>query len=754
MSTILYFSPTPSHPQSAGNRSRIYNLAKTLQKSGNKIIFVYYTQEGLQSDQQSDMEQEWDAFYFIEKTIHPRVRKEGYYCIDDWYQEGLGEEIARIALKHKIDTILCSYIFQSKILDFLPSTVTKLIDTHDKFSDRHLMLQKEGLAPDFFYTVASEEAIALGRADKIIAIQEKEAEFFRSITHKDVVTLGHIQAENFLEPQTQKTQKLRVGFIGSANSVNTRSLERFLEIFEEADLKNRLSLYIAGSICKKITTKNPDISLLGFVASLDDFYKEVDLIINPLILGTGLKIKTIEALSYGKAVISTDIGFEGIASDAPLHHVKDLASMLQELLTLSENTQELQKLEAQSRKIYTRLIAKEHENIQNIFTPLKKEPLLIVTHIDFWNQDLGSKNRLFDMVQYLLKSEELLVVYINPKRNNDQKTINKHNLAKNVLFLQDIQEQEDIDLNPMQYFVEKHPVLKNFADAKNYKKLATLLQYYSFKKVIIEYIHLSYFLPLFPKQQSYLDTHDIMFKRYETFKQNKQKHWIEISQAEEFALFKEYDYVLSIQKHEHMFLKEHKLNSLLVPYSFTIAQTQKKQSKKAIIFIGGNTLANQDAINWFLKNIWDLFVPCDYALEIYGDICHSVQANNKKKIYTKGRIENLDTLYAYKDLIAINPVNIGGGLKIKNVEALCSGLALLTSSQGAFGLEDGINEAFLVADGVDDFKNKLLALMLSKKLRDKLSYNAVQYAKENFHSDVCYAELARLIRSDEDTIDE
>jgi len=753
MSTILYFSPTPSHPQSAGNRSRIYNLAKALQESGHKIIFVYYTQEGLTKQQHKEMREMWDELYIFEKTIHPRVRVEGYYFIDDWYQEGLGEEIAQIALKHKIDTILCSYVFQSKILDFLPDTITKIIDTHDKFSNRHLMLQEEGLTPDFFYTVPKQETIALNRADKVIAIQEKEAEFFRSITKTQIATLGHIQAQNFLDTKREE-QKLVVGFVGSANSVNIRSLERFLELYKKSDLDKQLTLRIAGSICKKVTVKDPNIELLGFVESLDNFYKEVDLIINPLILGTGLKIKTIEALSYGKAIVSTAIGFEGIASLSPLHHLAELSLMLQELRTLADNRDEVKKLEELSRTIYTDIIAKERENIEEIFTPIKKEPLLIVTHIDFWNQDLGSKNRLFDMVQYLLKSEELLVVYINPKRKNDQKVINKHNLAKNVIFLQDIEEIEGIELKALHSFIEKHPVLQSFVDEKNYKKLATFLQSYSFKKVIIEYIHLSYFLPLFPKQQSYLDTHDIMFKRYETFKKNKQKHWIEISQAEEFALFKEYDYVLSIQKHEHMFLKEHNINSLLVPYSFKISQTQKKQSKKAIIFIGGNTLANQDAINWFLKNIWDLFVPCDYALEIYGDICHSVQANNKKKIFTKGRIENLDTLYAYKDLIAINPVNIGGGLKIKNVEALCSGLALLTSWQGAFGLEDGINEAFLVADSVDDFKNKLLALMLSKKLRDKLSYNAVQYAKENFHSDVCYAELARLIRSDEDTIDE
>jgi glycosyltransferase involved in cell wall biosynthesis len=323
-------------------------------------------------------------------------------------------------------------------------------------------------------------------------------------------------------------------------------------------------------------------------------------------------------------------------------------------------------------------------------------------------------------------------------------------MSKNVIFLEDIQEAEDIDKAPLQRFLEKHSVIQSFVSQKNYEKVATFLRYYSFKKVIIEYIHLSYFLPLLEGCETYLDTHDIMFKRYETFQQNNQKHWIEISKEEEFALFKEYNYVLSIQKHEHEYLLKHGFKSLLVPYSFKITTARKQKAKKAVIFIGGNTLANQDSITWFLDNVWDLFSPLDYILEIYGDVSKNIRQDSRRKIYPRGKLDNLDALYAYRDLIAINPVKIGGGLKIKNVEAICSSIALLTTTQGSFGLEDGMNEAFLVADTPDDFTNKLIALMLSKKLRDKLASNGVKYAKQNFHSDVCYSELIQLLQRDEE----
>ena len=45
-----------------------------------------------------------------------------------------------------------------------------------------------------------------------------------------------------------------------------------------------------------------------------DFYALGDIVINPVFNGTGLKIKTFEALSYGKTVLSSTHSMEGIFS--------------------------------------------------------------------------------------------------------------------------------------------------------------------------------------------------------------------------------------------------------------------------------------------------------------------------------------------------------------------------------------------------------------------------------------------------------
>ncbi|HXS38116.1 MAG TPA: glycosyltransferase family 4 protein [Flavipsychrobacter sp.] len=54
---------------------------------------------------------------------------------------------------------------------------------------------------------------------------------------------------------------------------------------------------------------------LGFLPSLNNFIKGCDILLNPLILGGGTKSKAVEALGYGKTVISTLSGSAGILKE-------------------------------------------------------------------------------------------------------------------------------------------------------------------------------------------------------------------------------------------------------------------------------------------------------------------------------------------------------------------------------------------------------------------------------------------------------
>ena len=49
--------------------------------------------------------------------------------------------------------------------------------------------------------------------------------------------------------------------------------------------------------------------------SLTDTYAHATIVINPVKFGTGLPVKTLEALSYGKPVVATPAGVRGLGLD-------------------------------------------------------------------------------------------------------------------------------------------------------------------------------------------------------------------------------------------------------------------------------------------------------------------------------------------------------------------------------------------------------------------------------------------------------
>ena len=54
---------------------------------------------------------------------------------------------------------------------------------------------------------------------------------------------------------------------------------------------------------------------LGHKENIEKEYAEATVVINPAWIGTGLKIKTVEALARGKALVTTPKGIEGLPDD-------------------------------------------------------------------------------------------------------------------------------------------------------------------------------------------------------------------------------------------------------------------------------------------------------------------------------------------------------------------------------------------------------------------------------------------------------
>lgn len=330
MPLALIVSPVRSWPLSQGNRARVLAMGRMLQERGYRVHFLLSEAEGRPAA--SDMEmmrRQWDLFQTIPYT-HQRVQSYAdAWGADDWYDPALDAAVDALCRVWSYDLCLVNYAWYSRAFDRLPRDVVRVLDTHDAFGDRHKRLHAAGTTPGWYYTRPADEAMCLERADHIIAIQETEKAWFESLTDHPIRTVGHVAQSVFLPPMHRRAGPLRAGYLASANPSNVVSISMLIELWAmDPFLSSQVSLHLAGSICQEVEDGVPFIVKHGFVSDVRRFYQGVDFTVNPNVGGSGLKIKSVEALSYGRPLFSTAEGMLGICGVADPFVVPDLPQMV------------------------------------------------------------------------------------------------------------------------------------------------------------------------------------------------------------------------------------------------------------------------------------------------------------------------------------------------------------------------------------------------------------------------------------------
>ena len=358
---ILFISETVVIPIERGNRKRVYNLINLAREAGCTVDFLYlhtYSNEDVTATR------EWigeDHFFSVENKKRSfsvfckrKVRKAleilhipglfKYFSIDEKMDPAIDAFMTGFLKEYKYDVVWIEYIFNSRPLLSVPEGVVKVIDTHNAFSFKRQMYEAVGYKNYEFALTKEEEAKGLSRADWVVAIQEEEADFFRTIVPAStrVCTIG----ENMPLKEAAVAPNKNILFIGSFYVVNRDGIKHFtrdiLPILKKKGA--HFNFQIAGTICKHIPD-SPDYEKLGIVDDVGDAYRNARVVINPVRHGTGLNIKTIEALSYTKPLVSHSIGVRGLRSDFPIAKVTDddeaFADALIEILESDEKAKEL-----------------------------------------------------------------------------------------------------------------------------------------------------------------------------------------------------------------------------------------------------------------------------------------------------------------------------------------------------------------------------------------------------------------------------
>lgn len=99
-----------------------------------------------------------------------------------------------------------------------------------------------------------------------------------------------------------------------------------------------------------------------------------------------------------------------------------------------------------------------------------------------------------------------------------------------------------------------------------------------------------------------------------------------------------------------------------------------------------------------------------------------------------GFVEDMSQLYG-RSMVFVSPVLVGGGVIVKNLEAMAHGLPVVTTTLGNEGIEAVHERDLLIADTAEEFADCVVRLLKNEELREKVSANAVRFIKENFNSE-------------------
>lgn len=370
---LLHVLPRIPAPPNDGGAVYIYNMLRELRKLGHQLTFVSFISN--KHEQSAEMISELG-------TLHAQDGKFKPYSVLSAIKSILTRQ--PITVQHRMnpdimhnllqsvsetpDVILIEGLHAAYFFDQLRAKFPGIPIVLRQVNVEHLVLERnaEQTKNSFKKWFLKEQSKLLKKfeiqkmkeADYVTAISESDVEIYRRYLPEKGYFLNTAGAYLQPEPSAPRDPSMILAVSNWHWQPNIDGLKWFLnEIWPGIEKKHpSLQLHIAGdglSDSFKQQFDSNSIHYLGFVDGIDALRLKASVFIAPLLSGSGMKLKILEALAAGLPTITTRFGAEGISMVDNVHYLhadtaEDFWQAFERLLeskslrkTLSQNGRDL-----------------------------------------------------------------------------------------------------------------------------------------------------------------------------------------------------------------------------------------------------------------------------------------------------------------------------------------------------------------------------------------------------------------------------